>query len=173
MELILLVIRDLLSIRSIENNDSQFSNAAIIPVFCICVLILVIHCWLQPYKRKGLNILDGCVLITLVFVMVNGTSPNENDHNTVALLLILPLLLLVNYLTLCNKLRHAFIPGSCIAIIAIQIFATCDWKFRCNPSTPFADIPVILFFIILASFITLIALYYHCNFEVHLYKISH
>ena len=115
------IICDLLSIRSIENDGSQLSSAAITPMFCACILMLVIHVWLQPYKRKGLNILDGCILLALVFVMVTGTSPDQDDDDITALLLILPLLLLVNYLALNSKLKHIFIPGSCIAIISIEL----------------------------------------------------
>ena len=111
------------------NYNFQLSDATIITVFCICIAILLIHVWLRPYKLKGLNILDGIMLLTLLLLMIGGANTGGCDDGITIVFFILPLLLLVNYLALNTKLKYILIPGSCIGVITTVIFVTWwTWK---------------------------------------------
>ena len=50
-------------------NDTSFSKFTI--MLLICILIMVVHLWFQPYKRKSLNILDSSILLSLVGFLIN------------------------------------------------------------------------------------------------------
>ena len=63
-----------------------------------CVIIVMIHVWVQPYKKKILNALDGVILLIIVLV-VNMNMYTFSFLSSVSswlsvVLIILPLLLL-------------------------------------------------------------------------------
>ena len=90
----------------------------------IVITIVVIPLWLQPYKRRDLNILDSAILFTLVFLMISGLNGDGWDDGITMVLYILPLLFLINYLTLRTKLKYLVIPGSCVVVICMHILLT-------------------------------------------------
>ena len=104
------------------------NNAPIIVMLVICIFMLVIHLGLQPYKRKDLNILDGVILLILLFLMVIGAIDYQKeggcDDGVTMILFITPLLFLINYLALGSKIQHILIPGSCIGILCMEMFLT-------------------------------------------------
>ena len=112
-------------------------NAPIMVTVALCILMLVIHLRLQPYKRKGLNILDGVILLTLLFLMVTGAIDYQGmggcDDGVTMVLFITPLLILVNYLALGNIIRYILIPASCIGIMCMEIFITWHTHYKDQP----------------------------------------
>ena len=62
-----------------------------------CVVMVLIHLWFQPYKKRLLNALDGLVLLLIVFIVNINTYPVWKDKKidvAVVIIVILPLLLI-------------------------------------------------------------------------------
>ena len=89
--------------------------AKFIIVLIISVMIMVIHIWVQPYKKKSLNVLDNCILLTLVGLLVNSLEIYW-DRMISVIFWFLPLIILINYLTCFTKLKYLIIPCSCAAV---------------------------------------------------------
>ena len=88
-----------------------------------CILIMVVHNMLQPYKSKGLNFLDSFILLTLVGLLVSALEIYWNKIIHVVFWF-LPLLILINYLASFTKLKYLIIPCCCVAIFCVTfIFA--------------------------------------------------
>ena len=91
-------------------------------IIIICILIMVIHAIFQPYKRKGLNILDTLFLLSLVGLLLSGLEIFWN-RTTSAIFWFLPLLILINYLAYFTKLKYLIIPCTCIAIFGTTFYS--------------------------------------------------
>ena len=102
-------------------NITPFSKFVII--LTTCIFIMVVHVWYQPYKRKGLNILDGNILITLVGLLASALEYYWDKAITVVFWF-LPLIILINYLAYSTKLKYFTIPCSCIAVFCATLFFT-------------------------------------------------
>ena len=50
--------------------DTPFSKFTII--LTVSIMIMLIHVWFQPYRNKGLNILDSFILLTLIGLLVSS-----------------------------------------------------------------------------------------------------
>ena len=85
----------------------------------ICILIMIIHIWVQPYKEKSLNMFDGIILLTLVFAIVANFTVS---YLTQRLLWILPLIIFVCYMTHSTKLKHMLLPLFCILIVGYSLW---------------------------------------------------
>ena len=86
-------------------------------IIIICILIMAIHAMFQPYKTKGLNILDTFILLSLVGLLLSGLEIYWNRMISV-IFWFLPLLILINYLA---KLKYS-IPLSCIALFIATFY---------------------------------------------------
>ena len=53
-----------------------------------CVMIVLIHGWIQPYKYRLLNVLDTTILVIIVLV-VNITTFRFTDPKTITILILL------------------------------------------------------------------------------------
>ena len=141
------------------NYTFQSSDATVTTMFVMFSVMLFIHVWLRPYKVKGLNILDGIILITLLFLMISAANTSGSDDGITIFLFFLPLLLLLNYLLLSSKLKHIFIPGSCIGVIATELFLTNYYVSHFNVPTAFKNLwaeGMLHVYIVMASFICLV-----------------
>jgi len=92
-------------------NPTPFSKFTI--MLTICILIMMIHVWFQPYKKKGLNILDSVILLTLVCLLIS-TLDYYSDRMIGIVFWFLPLLMFINYLAYFTKLKYLVIPCSCV-----------------------------------------------------------
>ena len=79
----------------------------------ICIFIMVIHVWFQPYRNRGLNILDSFILLTLVGLLLNALDLTE------VIFWFLPLLIFINYLASFTKLKYLIVPCSCVGVFAV------------------------------------------------------
>ena len=86
-------------------------------VLIISIMITIIHLWVQPYKKKSLNILDNCILLTLVGLLVNSLEITW-ERMIGVIFWFLPLIILINYLTYFTKLKYLIIPCSCAAVFS-------------------------------------------------------
>ena len=69
----------------------------------VCVIIVIIHVLIQPYKVETLNILDGVILLTIVLV-VNLNSFAFSRSSTIAIVVIIVIFpLLLSLVTLGKK----------------------------------------------------------------------
>ena len=69
----------------------------------VCVIIVIIHVLIQPYKAEILNVLDGVILLTIVLV-VNLNSFAFSRSSTIAIVVILVIFpLVLSLITLCTK----------------------------------------------------------------------
>ena len=85
----------------------------------IYVLIMMVHIWFQPYKERKLNVLDSCILMTLMLVFIG-----ENiNYGSTGVLWILPLILFINCVTFSTKFKYLLIPISCLGMITLSYFA--------------------------------------------------
>ena len=79
-------------------------------LYCLqtaCIVIVLIHGWIQPYKYKYLNTLDSAILVIIVLV-VNLTTFNYSQSTTIGISVVLILLpLCVVFMSLAIEL---FIP---------------------------------------------------------------
>ena len=94
--------------------DTPFSKFIII--LTVSIMIMLIHVWFQPYKHKGLNILDSFILLTLIGLIVSSLEVYLYRVVTIVFWF-LPLLILINYLAYFTKLKHLMIPCSCAAVL--------------------------------------------------------
>ena len=102
-----------------DGTDTPFPKFTIIII--ICISIMVIHAMFQPYKRKGLNILDTFILLFLVGLLLSGLEIYSNRMISI-IFWFLPLLILINYLACFTKLKYLIIPCTCIAIFAAVFY---------------------------------------------------
>ena len=124
--------------------DTPFSKFII--MLTVSVMIMLIHVWFQPYRNKGLNILDSFILLTLIGLLVSSLEVLNRIMTVV--FWFLPLLILINYLAYFTKLKHLMIPCSCAAIIVTIIITIAKF---------FGDFGVITFFFFAISVIVFIA----------------
>ena len=93
----------------------------------ICISIMVIHVWFQPYKRKGLNILDSFILLALVGLLLNALTITYWNRIIGVIYWFLPLLIFINYLASFTKLRYLTVPCSCAGVFAtVFLFGSYD-----------------------------------------------
>ncbi|XP_065910453.1 uncharacterized protein [Dysidea avara] len=84
--------------------------------------ILVIHMWYQPYRKKGLNMLDTAILISLI--VMTFSSLDGKSYNIVVVFWILPILFLLNYFTFYTKLRHVVaLLSICLVILLLNVLS--------------------------------------------------
>ena len=95
--------------------DTPFPKFTI--MITICILILVLHLWAQPYKKKGLNIFDSCVLLILVGLLINSVELYR-DRMIGVVFWFLPLMIFINYLAYFTKLKYLIILCSCAAVFS-------------------------------------------------------
>ena len=74
---------------------NNFNNAVYI-LQTICIIIVSIHIWIQPYKNEKLNTLDGVILLFMVLVVNLNLFAFSRSSTiiVVVILMIFPLLLL-------------------------------------------------------------------------------
>ena len=72
----------------------------------VCVIIAMIHIWLQPYKDGFLNGLDGVILLSLVLVVNLNLFSSHILTNDLSVVLVLFPLLLLCLITMRKFLRH-------------------------------------------------------------------
>ena len=66
-----------------------------------CMLIAMVHIWIQPYRHESLNALDGIILLALVLVVNINTFPFlHNVVTEISVVLVTLPLLLVSYVTI-------------------------------------------------------------------------
>ena len=99
-------------------HPTPFSKFVI--MLTICIFVMVVHVWFQPYKRKGLNILDSVILMTLVGLLVSSLDYWNRMISVV--FWFLPLLTLINYLAFSSALKYLTIPCSCIAVFGVTFY---------------------------------------------------
>ena len=87
----------------------------------ICILIMFIHVLLQPYKKKGLHILDSFILLCLVGLLLSGLEIYSNRMISV-IFWFLPLVILINYLAYFTKLKYLMIICTCVTIFGITFY---------------------------------------------------
>ena len=91
--------------------------------------------------------------------MISAANSSGSDDGITIFLFFLPLLLLFNYLLLSSKLKHIFIPGSCIGVIATELFLTNYYVSHFNVLTAFENLwaeGIFHVYIVMASFICLV-----------------
>ena len=91
-------------------------------ILTICIFIMVTHVWFQPYKRKGLNILDSFILLTLVGLLLNALETSYWNRIIGVIYWFIPLLIFINYLASFTKLKYLIFPCSCAAISVASFF---------------------------------------------------
>ena len=70
-------------------------NSSLYYLQTACIITVMIHVWIKPYKSETLNVLDGIILLTMVLV-VNLNSFAFSKVSTIAIVVIVvlfPLLL--------------------------------------------------------------------------------
>ena len=87
----------------------------------VCILIMTVHVYFQPYKDKGLNILDSFILLCLVGLLVSGLEIYWNRMIGV-IFWFLPLLIFINYLAFFTGLQYFIIPCSCTAVFGVTFY---------------------------------------------------
>ena len=86
----------------------------------VYVLIVMVHNWLQPYKQRILNVLDNCILTTLMFVFIG----EHMFYSSTVVLWFFPLILFINCVAFSTKFKHLLIPISCLVIIGLSCLVT-------------------------------------------------
>ena len=99
-------------------------------IIMVCILMLAIHLWFQPYKKRSLNFFDSIILLILIVVAFSGFFGGGLCTGTVLVCSVLPIICLVNYLALSSKLKHISIPISCGSMIAIVYLFAMDTTLR-------------------------------------------
>ena len=86
----------------------------------ICIFIMAIHVWFQPYasNRKGLNILDSLILLALIGLLLNALETPYGNRIIGVIYWFLPLLISINYLASFTKLKYLIVPCSCAGVFA-------------------------------------------------------
>lgn len=87
----------------------------------ICIVIMVIHIWVQPYKERTLNMLDGAILLTLVFAIIANFTVS---YFTQRLLWILPIVMFICYISHSTKtkFKHILTPLFCIVVFGYSLW---------------------------------------------------
>ena len=91
-------------------------NAKFPIMLTVYVLILLVHIWFQPYKERKLNVLDSCILMTLMLVFIG----EHITYGSTVILWILPVVLFINCVALSTKFKYVLIPISCLGMIALS-----------------------------------------------------
>ena len=91
--------------------DTIFTKITV--MLTICIFIMLIHVWFQPYKSKGLNVLDCFILLTLVGLLISVLGSNRMNS---VILWFFPLLIFINYLAYVTKLQGVTIFISCATV---------------------------------------------------------
>ena len=86
----------------------------------VYVLIMMVHIWLQPYKERKLNVLDSCILMTLMLVFIG----EHTTYGSSLVLWSLPLVLFINCVAFSTKFKHLLIPISCLGISTLSFFCS-------------------------------------------------
>ena len=93
------------------------SYVKFLSMLTVYVLIIIVHAWLQPYKQGKLNLLDSCILVTLILVFIG----EHITYGSTIILWILPLILFINCVALSTKLKYVLIPISCVGMITLCV----------------------------------------------------
>ena len=80
----------------------------------VYVLIIMVHVWFQPYKQRILNVLDSCILMTLMLVFIGEHA----SYGSTVVLWFFPLILFINCVALSTKFKYLLIPISCLCLAA-------------------------------------------------------
>ena len=96
--------------------DTPFPKFMIMLI--ICDAILTIHVWFQPYKSKGLNILDSFILLCLVGLLFSALEAYGSRMIGV-IFWFLPLLIFINYMASFTTLKYLTIPYSCVGVFVL------------------------------------------------------
>ena len=91
-------------------------NAKFPIMLTVYILILLVHIWFQPYKERKLNVLDSCILMTLMLVFIG----EHTTYGSTVTLWILPVILFINCVALSTKFKYVLIPISCLGMIALS-----------------------------------------------------
>ena len=86
----------------------------------VYVLIIMVHIWFQPYKERKLNVLDSCILMTLMLVFIG----EHIAYSSTVILWILPVVLFINCVALSTKFKYVLIPISCLGMVALSSLVT-------------------------------------------------
>ena len=98
---------------------TDFITGAKFPIMLtLYVFIIIVHIWFQPYKDRKLNVLDSCILMTLMLVFIG----EHYSYGSTIILWILPLVLFINCVAFSTKFKYFLIPISFLAMIALLIF---------------------------------------------------
>jgi len=79
----------------------------------MCIVMLTIHVWFQPYKKRSLNILDSVVLVIMSFVIIASFTTN---FFLKFFLWFLPLILFFCFIIYSTKLKQIVIPIVCFVV---------------------------------------------------------
>jgi len=109
----------------------------------ICIIIMMIHVWFQPYKEKSLNIFDSAILMILLFSIFASHSFNFNLRIT---LWLLPLAIFLCYMTSSTKLKHIMIPFVCLGTLGSCVITL----------SPLFEVQIIVLIIAFVSFYYLV-----------------
>ena len=93
------------------------SDAKFISMLTVYILTIMVHIWLQPYKERKLNVLDSCILMTLILVSIGENA----GYGSTVILWILPLVLFINCVAFSTKFKHLLIPISCAGMISLCV----------------------------------------------------
>ena len=83
-------------------------------ILVVTIIIMVIHVWFQPYKKKSLNVLDSTILMIFVFAIF---ASHSNNYILRIVLWFLPLVIFLCYMTYLTKLKHIMIPVFCLGTL--------------------------------------------------------
>jgi len=96
-------------------SSTVYSNTPKHTIFLLfSMIIMMIHIWFQPYKRKSLNVFDSAILMILLLAIFASQSNNYILRIT---LWFLPLELFLCYMTYSTKLKHFLIPLFCLGTL--------------------------------------------------------
>ena len=112
-------------------------------ILVITIIIMMIHVWFQPYKKKSLNVLDSAILMIFVFAIF---ASHSNNSMLRIVLWFLPLAIFLCYMTYLTKLKHIMIP-----IVCLGTLASCGLMLL-----PESDMEIVVLIIVLVSFYYLI-----------------
>ena len=97
--------------------STDFISGGKFPIMLIFyVLIVMVHVWFQPYKQRILNVLDSCILMTLMLAFIGEHA----SYGSTVVLWFFPLILFINCVAFSTKFKHLLIPISCLVIIALS-----------------------------------------------------
>jgi len=100
--------------------SEEYTFAKYIVLLVVCCLILVIHIWFQPYRLRSLNILDGVILLSLVFLLMS--SLDGNSYRLSVTFWVLPLIIFINYLAYSTKIQHVVVLITICGLIFLLNF---------------------------------------------------